>query len=266
MSNKPLRLAQSGTRPRIGAKKIINSHGAVVGYIKGNTIYAGDMMSDREGACGYLDSNKNLFDIYGRYVGTVRRGATINLGIALVIVVLLVALLGCSLYYSGYIMQRLGLSVYNPQYPSIVLAENGQSWDQLDRLDIFGGGADGRNDNAFVKRAIIPGTVGEYNFVIKNDSDKSIKYNVTFTDENEYRIPMRYRLQSNNAYIVGGKDNWVTVNELMAQDLTLLPGSSNLYTLEWKWAADVDDAADTAAGTSGMTYVLNISLSATLNF
>lgn len=265
MSNKPLMLSKYGAQPRVGAKRIINSQGSTVAYIKGNTLYdTSSRLSDGD-TCGYLDANKNLFDVRGVYVGTVKRGVSLNLGFAILIITLLLALLGCSLYYSSYIMSKIGLSVYNPQYPSISLTQNGADWTQLEQLDIFGGGADGREGSGNVTRAFIPGTVGKYSFVLSNDSDVAIAYNIKFTDDNLYRIPMRYRLLSGNAYIVGNESKWVTISELKCEKLLSLDNSRTLYTLEWKWAADIDDAADTAAGqASAASYTLDIQLDAQL--
>lgn len=265
MNNKPLRLAQGGKKPGALAKKIINSQGGIVGYIKGNTVYDSGGYLMGNDACGYLDSNKNLFDLRGRYVGTVKRGLSLNFGFAVVIITLLIALLGCSLYYSSYIMSKMGLNIYNPEYPSISLSQNGTNWSQLETLDIFGGGADGRPENAFVRKAIIPGTVGTYNFVLSNDGEEPIQFNMQFTDENTYRIPMRFRLMNGNAFIVGSETDWVSIADLQCQQLLLLGASRNLFTLEWKWAPDVDDAADTAAGqASAASYTLNIQLDAEL--
>lgn len=265
MNNKPLKLAQYGKRPGAGAKKIINSQGGIVGYIKGNTVYDnGGYLSGGE-ACGYLDSNKNLFDLRGRYVGTVKRGASVNLGLTLLIFVLLLTLLGCSVYYSSYIMGKMGMSVYNPEYPSITLTQNGTDWTQLDKLDIFGGGGDGRPENAFVRRAIIPGTVGSYSFIINNQSEDAVKYSILFEDANAYKIPMRYRLKSGNAYIKGGEDSWVAIGDFACESLVVLGESRTLLTIEWKWAPDIDDAADTAAGqASAATYTLNVRVDAEL--
>lgn len=107
--------------------------------------------------------------------------------------------------------------------------------------------------------AIAPNTQNSYQFIIRNNNDFAIKYNLKMEEENAYNINMKYRLKLDGKYILGNDREWVTANELIQNGLVLADKSYNVYTLDWKWF-ESDNETDTKIGTNiDANYQLNIS-------
>ena len=96
---------------------------------------------------------------------------------------------------------------------------------------------------------IAPGVSNSYDFRVRNITVTPINYNVSFEENSEYAINLRYRLKRNGIYIIGDEDNWVSASEL-ASAMTYLSGNAkDEYTLDWEWPYEGGtDAADTEAG------------------
>lgn len=111
-----------------------------------------------------------------------------------------------------------------------------------------------------VEDKIAPGVSNTYNFVVHNSSNVNILYDLFMYDISEYKINMMYRLRRNNQYVIGSSTNWVSVDDLNLTKLYINAGSSDNYSLDWKWEYDGGkDQQDTIAG-KNMTskYKLNI--------
>lgn len=109
-----------------------------------------------------------------------------------------------------------------------------------------------------VEDKIAPGSENAYQFVIRNNNEFNIKYDIDMMETNDYNINMRYRLKLNNTYVVGNSDSWVTYEELQQADIALAAKTYDVYTLEWKW---FEGSNDTEIGTNvNSKYKLDIKI------
>lgn len=120
------------------------------------------------------------------------------------------------------------------------------------QLDIF------KNDKYNGTPKIAPGSYGEYKFCLSNETNSNIQYNLKFTDEMKNKVNMVYRLKVDNIYIKGNEKKYVRVEELNLEDIIILKGSKNIYTLEWYW--EDSDYLDSIVGSQKETqyYILNL--------
>ena len=76
---------------------------------------------------------------------------------------------------------------------------------------------------------------------------------------------MEYRIRMNNAYILGGEDEWHSMNDsvILISPLYFAKSSTQFLTIEWRWPFDSgNDEDDTLAGEAAGIYWLNIDVSA----
>ena len=110
------------------------------------------------------------------------------------------------------------------------------------------------------KSKIAPGTSNMYRFIIKNNNDFDIIVNISMLEENPYNINMRYKLKSDNNYIVGDKQSYKKASELNIENIEIKSNESKEYNLEWKW---IDSENDTKIGeTIDANYKLTIDVEA----
>lgn len=123
-------------------------------------------------------------------------------------------------------------------------------------LDIFGPG-----------KRIAPGMSGVYRFTVANTGNKySTLYDITFTAADTlpdtHKIPMRFRLKADGAYVAGDETTWCSPAQLY-QDNVVEGGRDVEYALEWNWpegANDLDFAA--YAGNPAYSYGIMIKVTA----
>ena len=113
--------------------------------------------------------------------------------------------------------------------------------------------------------AIKPGSSGEYDFVINNVVNSKLCYTFVmeekYADENtEWKSFLQYRLKMNGTNIKS--EEWLTASELSFSDITILPNTKQLFTLEWRWAWDENDEIDTNIGNIGGEFSLVFHLQA----
>lgn len=113
---------------------------------------------------------------------------------------------------------------------------------------------------------IAPGAAGQYVFKIENPDSKAVEYTIRLTesDQNNPKLPMRYRLGTGTPgpdYRVDS--TWREASAISSGNVTIEPGGTDYFTLEWKWVT-TDDRTDTAIGMQGLgpVYMLNITISA----
>ena len=119
--------------------------------------------------------------------------------------------------------------------------------------------------NIFTKKSyyvvddkIAPTSENSYQFVIRNNNDFNIKYNLEVNEVNKYRINMKYRLKLNGKYVVGDDYNWVTYDKLNQYNLVLDNYNYDVFTLDWKW---FESSNDNQVGTDvNSHYGLNLSI------
>ena len=122
------------------------------------------------------------------------------------------------------------------------------------KLEIF-------NNAAFeYTNKIAPGSSNTYHFVVHNSTDTKLQYYLQMYEQSEYNINLKYRLKRNNNYIIGNENNWVNVNELKTAFSKINFGTSDSYSLDWKWEyEDGNDIQDTFVGENiNSMYELNI--------
>lgn len=108
---------------------------------------------------------------------------------------------------------------------------------------------------------IAPTSENTYQFVIRNNNDFHIKYDLEVTEKNIYNINMRYRLKQNGKYVVGNDNEYVTADELDRYNIGLSNNSYDVYTLDWKW---VEGENDTKVGNEVESYYgLDLKITAT---
>ena len=130
-----------------------------------------------------------------------------------------------------------------------------QPFEELKELDMF------RNFYFHDEAIIAPGVKGSYNFTVENDTINNYKYNITFTEENPYKVNMVYKMKLNGEYIVGSATEWKRHEDFTKYELPLNSPTVDLYEIEWKWE---DTDYDTEIGeTPGAYYKMHVDVQAT---
>jgi hypothetical protein len=93
---------------------------------------------------------------------------------------------------------------------------------------------------------IAPGSHNTYQFIVQNSSEMDLRYRVEMYDQTQYKVNLKYRLKRNGEYILGSDNSWVTSSELITNFSRINSGTSDKYSLDWKWFDD--DYNDTIAG------------------
>lgn len=116
---------------------------------------------------------------------------------------------------------------------NFTISDNYITWKSNNELRIF--------DNPVydMEPKIAPGDNNIYQFVIKNNTNNNIKYNITFNETNNYGLNMKYKLKKGNTYLTG--DDYVNYNELNQNNILINKGTSTTYYLEWKWIGTDND-------------------------
>ena len=98
---------------------------------------------------------------------------------------------------------------------------------------------------------VSPGTSGEHEFSIRNTSNYTLNYELSFYAA-EGAIPILYKLRSGDVYLVGGPDTWVPATS--QQEARISTGSVPLngkldLVIEWTWPYESgNDELDTEVG------------------
>ena len=203
-------------------------------------LYEGENENRRR--TGYVDKHNNSHTLQNEYVGTIVHARTPWLLILCILLALITAL--------TCILCAWALSRSESPYAPIIFAteEDGTNWEDREDLSVF-------YNQTFGDKVIVPGMTGAYRFRMQNNSPDPIVYSLTFSETNEYGIAMRYRLKRDGVYIAG-EENYVTVEELCLEDLSVEEESITLFELEWIWAHN--DPVDTFAGENEAMYYLHI--------
>ena len=203
-------------------------------------LYEGENENRRR--TSYVDKHNNIHTLQNEYVGTIVHARTPWLLILCILLALITAL--------TCILCAWALSRSESPYAPIIFAteEDGTNWEDREDLSVF-------YNQTFGDKVIVPGMTGAYRFRMQNNSPDPIVYSLTFSETNEYGIAMRYRLKRDGVYIAG-EENYVTVEELCLEDLSVEEESITLFELEWIWAHN--DPVDTFAGENEAMYYLHI--------
>lgn len=103
---------------------------------------------------------------------------------------------------------------------------------------------------------IVPGSSGEYQFILKNASEGTLRFGIELSEyryTSEFAEPfMQYRLKMNGINLDTNAEEWHYVNDLNYYDLKILPGTEHMMTLEWRWPFESgNDSNDTVVGRAG---------------
>lgn len=170
------------------------------------------------------------------------------------VIAVLMAVLAAAIIIISILGFPEGLSIPGDAEPVLIITDDGDGWGANDDLEVFDG-------------YIYPGREGSYDFRIENPTEYTLEYTLTLTDENDWggRSPMEYRIRMNNAYILGGEDEWHSMNDsiISISPLYFAKSSTQFLTIEWRWPFDSgNDEDDTLAGEAAGIYWLNIDVSA----
>lgn len=135
-----------------------------------------------------------------------------------------------------------------------VLNKNGVTWDSTKELNIFS------NPMFEMKERIAPESSNIYQFIVRNNTIYNLNYDLSFIEENDMNIDMKYRLKKNDKYVVGSEEEWVKYTELNLNKISSKSKTSDTYYLEWKWFSGENDTAIGEAG--DVEYALNINIKA----
>lgn len=97
---------------------------------------------------------------------------------------------------------------------------------------------------------IMPGSEGQYQFIIKNDSEHKLRYGFNLSENigniNQNANPfMQYRLKIDNIVV---SEQWQYAG-FDYSEIEILSGSKHLVTLEWRWPFEGgNDGNDTLVG------------------
>ena len=133
-----------------------------------------------------------------------------------------------------------------------VINTNGIAWDSTKKLNIFS------NPMYEMKEKIAPEATNIYQFVVRNNTIYNLKYKMTFIEENDMNINMKYRLKKNDEYIIGNENEWVKYSDLNISGVSSKTKTSDTYYLEWKWFSSDNDTAIGEKGSVDYTLKINI--------
>lgn len=259
-SAEPANLPQ-GVRLPVGAT-VVNKKGVKIGKIKKRVWYdgegeiVGEFADDddkhvyfvrKNKRSGYVDKNHNVLTFDNRYLATVRYS---HWWLFLILALLLAAIVALTSLVAVYY-----LGTTDDTVPTLFVAdESGEEWNGNENLPVF-------FNEKFGDSVIQPGQEGAYRFSIENKNAKQLIYNLVFSCENPYEIGLVYRLKRDGAYIAGTGD-YISVDELLCESLTIEATSSSVFELEWRWKDS--DEVDTNAGENQAQYILHIQFTAWL--
>ena len=119
---------------------------------------------------------------------------------------------------------------------------------------------DGASAETDVKTDLIaPGTSGKFDVKIENLSEVNAVYSLDYSIENTSNVPLQFSLD--------GADWKSDINDLDVSDVAIaMESGSDTVTVQWKWAFDGDDAADTALGIAAQTAAPTVKVTCAATF
>lgn len=217
------------------AQTVTDENGA-----EGKTVYESD-------SAEYLLENDRLYRVgvsntyLGRVIRKERNYARIS------VLAVLAALLAATVV----LIALIGLPFSDTVVPTINVSDTDGEWTDKGAVVIFGD-------------KLRPGDKGEYKFVLSNANDSDMLYSFNliphYDGKADAAFPIMFRLKMNN--VIMETTEWKTVDMLKYEDMVILQGSSQTFTLEWEWPFDGDNANDTLIGADGGKISLTLRLTA----
>ena len=160
--------------------------------------------------------------------------------IIIIVLIIFILLLIFFFYLLGKRIGKIGYEKTSANPVNVIkITEKNVDFEKIDDLNIFS------NPEFSGKKMIAPRSKSSYDFKIENTTNKNVKYHINMTEVNELDINMKYKLKLDNIYIIGNKDEWADVEDLVINDIIVTENSRNIYTLEWFWE---DAPNDTSIG------------------
>lgn len=117
----------------------------------------------------------------------------------------------------------------------VVADDDYKVWDDMN-LRIF-------SNPAFEFRNVVaPGSKNSYAFVVRNNNDFDILFDLIFKEDNINNINLRYKLRSNGSYLIGSEDEYVSIADKKINKIRLSAGSYQSFILDWMWVDSDNDA------------------------
>lgn len=115
---------------------------------------------------------------------------------------------------------------------------------------------------AVLDDTIHPDTNGEYSFTVTNENSYQIKFSFTINDlyngQEVDNFPLLFRLKVGDTYL---NTDWLTNDQLVANDIILNTNESQTFVLEWWWPFENGtDVTDTLYGIDNGKYLLILKL------
>ena len=127
--------------------------------------------------------------------------------------------------------------VENPYETKIIqVSSEAKEWHQNDNINLF------KTRNRKGEKVIWPGQSGSYDFVVQNNNNDPITYQLSLDEANRDNINMKYRLKLNNVYVVGYEKTYESIDKVKLDNVTILGKGKSLFTLEWTWEKADNDA------------------------
>ena len=82
-------------------------------------------------------------------------------------------------------------------------------------------------------------------------------------EDNQFDVPLVYKLSDKNGYICGDEDSWVKAEDLEMFHKVIGARDTKTYKLEWMWDGS-DDELDTLIGMHGGLYHLHVEIISTI--
>lgn len=124
-----------------------------------------------------------------------------------------------------------------------------QKWEVHDRITVF-------------DEKIKPGDNGQYQFILKNESDTDLIFGIHFFEYLETTALahsfMQYQLKASNINVDDDDSAWHHAEEMKYSNIIILPQTEILMTLNWQWVFENgNDENDTLIGVAGGTISIS---------
>lgn len=198
---------------------------------------------------GSSDQYYNLFTIDHQYFGSLYHATK-----ALLFVIRCALLALLTLLIMFIVLQK----TQNNSRPTDLIVSETDGGIVTTQWNIFG-------KNSF-DRIIYPGKRAIYTFMLTNNNPKAVSIDILFKEQNKNEIPMVYRLKVDGSYLQEDQNDWLSINQLYAQDIVIPAQSSIVCELEWWWQENQDDEQkDTSMAISGLaTYTIYVEVTSEL--
>lgn len=160
--------------------------------------------------------------------------------------------------------------------PGMQTQDSATQWQSSTDIDLFKAAYTNAAGQISVKsgtreKVLAPGTTNVYTFSIRNTGNTALDYSITMDSVfalGAQNIPMQFRLRRGGEWLVGGAQQWCSLDELNTYtgSSTLNPEKIDEYQLEWQWPFEGDNTADThlalAATAANADFTLTITTTA----